>query len=66
MRRKEEARTGQRLAALTVLALVLFNFPMLGTLPSAQASPAAAWAYLFALWAGVIALAAFILHRNGQ
>lgn len=59
MRRKEEERAGQRLAVLAGFAGVLLNFPLLSALPAVHDAPAAAWLYLFAVWAGVIGLAAW-------
>lgn len=48
----------QRLVALALLGLVLLNPPMLNT--QAGDSGLAAYLYLFGVWAGLIALAAWI------
>ncbi|WP_371322664.1 hypothetical protein VX159_09575 [Dechloromonas sp. ZY10] len=64
MRRKEGARAAQRLAVLAMFAGVLLNFPMLSVLPPVAESAGAGWFYLFAVWAGVIALAALSGRRG--
>lgn len=64
MRRKETGRSRQQLAVLALFATLLLNFPMLSVLPSAADFPAAGWLYLFAVWAGVIALAALNEHGD--
>ena len=58
---------GQRLAALCLLGLLLFNFPLLavfnvrGTLFGVPVL----YAYFFLAWAGLIALMALVIERRG-
>ena len=51
-----------RLTAVAVLALLLFNFPFMAVfdMNTLVAGIPVLWAYLFIVWAGVIALAAWI------
>ena len=51
-----------RLTAAAVLALLLFNYPFLAVfdLDSAVLGVPVLWVYLLVVWAGVIALAAWI------
>ena len=51
-----------RLTAAAVLALLLFNFPFLAVfdVDSLVVGIPVLWAYLFIVWAGIIALAAWI------
>ncbi|MGZ5400901.1 MAG: hypothetical protein ACXWDM_12905 [Nocardioides sp.] len=53
---------GARLAAAAVLALLLFNYPFLAVFDtdSLVLGVPMLWAYLFIVWAAVIALAAWI------
>jgi len=53
---------GARLAAAAVLALLLFNYPFLAVFDtnSLVLGVPVLWAYLFMVWAAVIALAAWI------
>ncbi|MGZ5406031.1 MAG: hypothetical protein ACXWDL_15385 [Nocardioides sp.] len=53
---------GARLAAAAVLALLLFNYPFLAVFDtdSLVLGVPLLWAYLFIVWAAVIALAAWI------
>lgn len=53
-----------RLLAVAALALVLFNFPFLALVagPTFVAGVPVLWAYLFAVWALIIALVGWILR----
>ena len=53
---------GARLAAAAVLALLMFNYPFLAVFDtnSLVLGVPVLWAYLFVVWAAVIALAAWI------
>lgn len=53
---------GARLAAAAVLALLLFNYPFLAVFDtdSLLLGVPVLWAYLFIVWAAVIAFAAWI------
>lgn len=58
---------GQRLVAVCLLGILLFNYPMLavfnvsGTLFGVPML----YAYIFLAWAGLIALMALIIERRG-
>lgn len=54
--------TGARLVAVAVLALALFNYPFLAVFDTDALvlGVPVLWAYLFLVWAGVIALVAWI------
>ncbi len=51
-----------RLTAAAVLALLVFNFPFLAIfdVDTLVVGIPVLWAYLFVVWAGIIALAAWI------
>jgi hypothetical protein len=55
---------GARLTATAVLALLLFNFPFVGVFDTDTLvlGVPLLWAYLFVVWALVIALVAWIVH----
>ena len=57
-------RSGARLAAVAVLAFVLFNFPFLAMAdkPLRVLGVPLLWAYLLASWALVIALVAWLVR----
>lgn len=57
-----ERLKGARLAAAAVLALLLFNYPFLAVFDtdSLVFGLPVLWAYLFTVWAAIIALAAWI------
>jgi hypothetical protein len=62
---REEMRR-KRLAAVALLALVAFNFPLLAVAdsgPQLLGLPPL-FAYLFGAWAGLIALLALIVERR--
>ena len=58
-------RTGQRLAALFALGVLLFNYPLVAVFdrPDMVLGIPALYAYLFAAWASLIALAAWAVRR---
>jgi hypothetical protein len=57
---------GQRLAALCLLGLVLFNYPMLAVfnVPGTLFGVPVLYAYFFAAWAALIALMALVIERR--
>ena len=57
--------TGQRLVALFLLGWVLLNYPILSMFDVERAwlGVPAIYLYVFALWAAVIALMAWIIER---
>ena len=60
-------RKSQRFVALAMLGLLLFNFPVLAVfnLPASFFGVPAIYAYLFAAWAGLIALMALVAESGG-
>ena len=56
--------TSARLAACAVLALVVFNFPFLAVfdLDTLVWGVPVLWAYLFLVWAAIIALVAWVVR----
>ncbi|MBU1362913.1 MAG: hypothetical protein KKE51_03715 [Gammaproteobacteria bacterium] len=57
--------TRQRLAALGLLGVPLLTYPLL-SLPGGEWSGIpATYLYLFGVWAGLIALAAWVAERRG-
>lgn len=58
--------TGQRLAALGLLGWLLFNYPVLSLFNDAGDwfGVPRLYAYLFAAWAGLIALLALVAERG--
>jgi hypothetical protein len=60
----QERLKATRLGATAVLALVLLNFPFTGVFDSDSlvAGVPLLWAYLFVVWALVIALVAWIVR----
>ena len=56
----------QKLAAIFLLGLVLFNYPILSLFnrASSAAGIPLVYVYLFAAWAGVIGLVAWIAERR--
>jgi hypothetical protein len=59
---------GPRLAALFLLGLLLFNFPLLNLFdrPVAVLGVPLLYAYVFAAWALLIGLMAFVLEKRGD
>lgn len=62
------ALTGQRLVALFLIGCLLFNYPVLSLFDrlSTLFGVPLVFAYLFAVWAGLIALMAWVLERHGE
>ena len=57
---------GQRLAALALLGLLLFNYPLLDLFTGAGEllGIPALYLYVFAVWAALIALMAFVVESR--
>lgn len=63
---KRASPVRQRLAALSLLGVLLLTYPLL-SLPSGNlADIPATYLYLFGVWAGLIALAAWVAERRGS
>lgn len=63
---KRASPTRQRLAALGLLGLPLLTFPIL-SLPGGQwLGLPASYVYLFGVWSGLIALAAWVAERKDK
>jgi len=58
---------GQRLAALFLLGLLLFNYPLLAVfnVPGTLLGVPVLYAYVFIAWAALIALMALAVERRG-
>lgn len=56
----------QRLTAIAFIAFVLLTFPFLGLARGLWGGLPAPLVYIFAVWAVVIALAAFIAETRGK
>ena len=58
---------GQRLAALFLLGLLLFNYPLLAVfnVPGTLLGIPVLYAYFFIAWAALIALMALVVERRG-
>jgi hypothetical protein len=58
---------GQRLAALFLLGLLLFNYPLLAVfnVPGTWLGIPVLYAYFFLAWAALIALMALVIERRG-
>lgn len=57
--------TRQRLAALGLLGVPLLTYPLLSLPGGEWAGIPATYLYLFGVWAGLIALAAWVAERRG-
>ena len=57
---------GQRLAALALLGLLLFNFPLLAVfnVPGTLFGVPVLYAYFFLAWAALVALMALVIERG--
>ncbi len=63
---KQASPTRQRLTALSLIGAPLLTYPMLN-LPSGDlAGIPAQFFYLFGIWAGLIALAAWVAEHKGK
>jgi hypothetical protein len=60
-----DEKKGQRLVALAMLGMLLFNFPVLAlfNVPGTLAGVPALYAYIFVAWAALIALMARVAER---
>ena len=58
---------GQRLVALCMFGLLLFNFPVLAlfNVPGTVFGVPVLYAYIFIAWAALIALMAFVAESDG-
>jgi hypothetical protein len=58
---------GQRLAALCLLGLLLFNYPLLAVfnVPATLFGIPLLYAYFFIAWAALIAFMALVIERRG-
>jgi hypothetical protein len=58
---------GQRLAALCLLGLALFSYPVLAifNVPATVFGIPVLYAYFFVVWAALIALMALVIERRG-
>nr|MDP2190837.1 hypothetical protein [Rhodoferax sp.] len=58
--------TGQRLVAIVLLGCVLFNYPVLSLFskPGAMFGIPLLYFYIFAVWALLIGLTAFVIERH--
>jgi hypothetical protein len=56
----------QRLAALGLLGVPLLTYPLLSLPAGDLGGIPATYLYLFGVWAGLIALAAWVAERRGQ
>lgn len=59
--------TGQRLVAIVLLGCVLFNYPVLSLFskPGALFGIPLLYCYIFAVWALLIGLTAYVIERRG-
>jgi len=60
-----EEKKGQRFVALSMLGMLLFNFPILAlfNVPATLFGVPLLYAYIFIAWAALIALMAFVGER---
>ncbi len=63
---KRASPTRQRLAALGLLGVPLLTYPLLGLPAGNLWGIPASYLYLFVVWAGLIALAAWVAERRGN
>ncbi len=65
-RRRTDARTEQRLIALFLFGIVAFGYPLLEMFSARAAlfGVPLVYAYLFAAWAGLIALVAWVVAHD--
>jgi hypothetical protein len=63
---EEFDRRGQRLAALCLLGLLLFGYPVLAVfnVPATIAGIPVLYAYFFLAWGALIALIALVIERH--
>ncbi|MBK9785433.1 MAG: hypothetical protein IPP59_15355 [Betaproteobacteria bacterium] len=63
---KRASPVRQRLAALGLLGVPLLTYPLLSLPGGNLAGIPATYFYLFGVWAGLIALAAWVAERRGK
>lgn len=63
---KRASPTRQRLAALGLFGVPLLTYPLLSLPTGDWGGMPAAYLYLFGVWAGLIALAAWVTERRGK
>ena len=63
---KRASQVRQRFAALGLLGLPLMTYPLLSLPGGSLAGIPASYLYLFGVWAGLIALAAWVAERQGK
>jgi len=56
----------QRLAALALLGVPLLTYPLLSLPGGSLFGMPASYLYIFGVWAGLIALAAWVAERQGK
>lgn len=61
---RQERPTAQRLAALALFGVLLLTFPMLSLPVGEWFGLPALFVYVFAVWAGLIAVAAVLVERG--
>jgi hypothetical protein len=63
----KDRRTGERLVALALLGLLLFNYPLLAIFSTDTTvfGVPVLYAYLFASWALLIGLMALVVRKSG-
>jgi hypothetical protein len=64
----DDDKRNERLVALCLLGALLFNYPMLALFNRAMlvAGIPLVYAYIFAMWALLIALIALVVRRSGR
>lgn len=63
---KRASLSRQRLAALGLLGIPLLTYPLLGLPGGSWFGLPAGYVYLFAVWAGLVVLAAGVAERKGK
>ncbi|PKO92433.1 MAG: hypothetical protein CVU16_06720 [Betaproteobacteria bacterium HGW-Betaproteobacteria-10] len=63
---KRASPVRQRLGALALLGVPLLTYPLLSLPAGSWAGIPATYLYLFGVWAGLIALAAWVAERRGK
>lgn len=63
---KRASPVRQRLAALGLLGVPLLTYPLLSLPGGYLAGIPATYLYLFGVWAGLIAMAAWVAERRGK
>ncbi len=63
---KRASLSRQRLAALGLLGIPLWTYPLLGLPEGNWFALPAGYVYLFAVWLGLIVLAAAVAERKGK